>query len=218
MSARPTYGVRRCLALVISLLICGAAMNVAVSWACVWFTRKNQWVEVPPPPIKRDDGWLWKPSAGWPEQADEPECIRRPGVTLVRATHWRPRRTAYQMYSIRSGWPWQSMESRWESVPQQPPITSSFDFGIQVVEGSLFGYGVALPLRPIPAPFILNSVIYAVLLYLPWTLIRIMTRRSRISRGLCTRCKYPVRDLTTCPECGTLVPTDGTKTAKTAIL
>lgn len=201
---------------IVLFLLLGALANVAVSCACVWFTRKIRWVEVPPPPIKRDDGWLWKPSAGWPEQADEPECLRRPGVTLVRATHWRPRGTAYQMYSIRSGWPWQALESRWESVPQQPPITSSYDFGIQVIGSSPFGYSVSLPLRPIPVPFILNSVIYAVLLYLPWTLMRTMKRRARISRSLCTRCKYPVRDLTTCPECGTLVPARSPNTAEHA--
>ncbi len=199
---------------VVLFVLLGALANVAVSWACVWFTRKIQWVEVLPPQIKRTDGWLWKPSAGWPEQADEPECIRRPGVTLVRvlkghranweefsATRW------FQMYSIRSGWPSKSMESRWESPSQHAPLKSSYDFGVQVVKGGTFGYGLALSLRPVPAPFILNSVVYAVLLYLPWTLTPTVRRRSRISRSLCTRCKYPVRDLTTCPECGTTVPT-----------
>ena len=188
--------------ILVAFLLLGALTNIAVSWACVWFTRKTQWVEVPPPPVKRADGWLWKPPAGWPERAQEPESMRRPGVTLVRVVHWQPRRTAHQMHSIRSGWPWNAMESRWESPSQQAPVESSYDFGIQVVSGSRFGYGVSLPLRPIPRPFVLNAIAYSMLGGVPWYLMRVVKRRVRATRGHCTSCGYSVIGLERCPECG----------------
>lgn len=62
-----------------------------------------------------------------------------------------------------------------------------------------------LPLRLLPLGFIANTAIYALLLFGLMHLFRRARSRYRARRSLCTRCKYPVRGLTACPECGTTV-------------
>lgn len=197
--------------ILLAFLLLGALTNVAVSWACVWFTRKIQWVEVLPSPVKRADGWLWNPPHGWPTSAFEPECIRKPGLTLVRVIHASrapggglPMKY-FQMYSIRSGWPWQSMESKWETDstrPSQRTLASRIDFGIVVVNSGMFSYGISLPLRPVALPFALNTTVYSVLLGGSWALIRAAKRHTRAERNRCVRCAYRVARLAICPECG----------------
>ena len=60
-----------------------------------------------------------------------------------------------------------------------------------------------------PLGLILNPIIYALppwalLLLLRHALLRLRARRRR-ARGLCPHCAYEVKDLHTCPECGTAV-------------
>ena len=61
------------------------------------------------------------------------------------------------------------------------------------------------PLRPLPLGLIVNTLIYAALLALAVDGLAAVRRRFRARRSLCTLCKYPIRDLLTCPECGTAV-------------
>ena len=61
----------------------------------------------------------------------------------------------------------------------------------------------ALPLRPIPVGFALNTLFYAAILwplsYGPFVLLR---RAIRQRRGLCPACGYPVGESDLCTECG----------------
>lgn len=65
-----------------------------------------------------------------------------------------------------------------------------------------------LPLVPIFSGLVFNVLIYAASAYPIACLFKLIFRRyvhsSRARRGLCTRCRYPVVDLSQCPECGTL--------------
>jgi hypothetical protein len=67
----------------------------------------------------------------------------------------------------------------------------------------------SLPFKPIPLGFALSTLFWAIPSYLGiYTFARMRyTRRRRI--GLCTRCAYPIANLTTCPECGTAVTARG---------
>ncbi len=101
-----------------------------------------------------------------------------------------------------------------------PPTVSRVQRGLPI-EGtalrawnSVFSYRSALtyndpclPLRLLPLGFIADTAIYALLLFGLMHLFRRARSRRRARRSICTRCKYPVRDLATCPECGTTVPT-----------
>ncbi len=64
------------------------------------------------------------------------------------------------------------------------------------------------PLVPLPLGFALNTLFYAVLLYLPFATFITLRRRRRIRRNLCPSCGYslagavPTNNSITCPECG----------------
>ncbi len=67
----------------------------------------------------------------------------------------------------------------------------------------------ALPLRPIPGGFAVNTVFYAAVL---WLLIPgpfVLRRFIRVWRGLCPACAYDLRhgEHDACPECGRLART-----------
>ncbi len=62
-----------------------------------------------------------------------------------------------------------------------------------------------LPLCPTPMGLVANTLFYAISFGLLARAIAASRKRRCATRDLCTRCKYPVRDLATCPECGTAV-------------
>lgn len=69
---------------------------------------------------------------------------------------------------------------------------------------------VLFPYQPVFPGVVLSSVFYAVLLYLIVWVVRHYARRARRwhrqGLGLCPKCAYNTRGLTTCPECGEPVP------------
>lgn len=81
----------------------------------------------------------------------------------------------------------------------------------RIQRGIPFGrvYGSSkIALNPIPAGLAVNTACYGAFFLVARAAmlgLRTLRRRRRARRSLCTRCKYPVRDLPTCPECGTPV-------------
>ncbi len=64
----------------------------------------------------------------------------------------------------------------------------------------------SFPVRPLWPGFALNTLLYAAI---GWSIVRaflsslwFVIRHRRSQRGLCVACKYPVRGLAVCPECG----------------
>lgn len=78
----------------------------------------------------------------------------------------------------------------------------------------------ALPLRPIWGAFALNTLFYALALWLAWFLkiLRPFTllRRIRIKRGRCPSCGYPTGTTSVCTECGALLPMRKSRTREVA--
>ena len=64
----------------------------------------------------------------------------------------------------------------------------------------------ALPLRPIWPGFAVNTIFYAVVLWLlicgPFAMRRII----RVKRGRCPKCAYPMGESAVCSECGKALP------------
>ena len=67
----------------------------------------------------------------------------------------------------------------------------------------------ALPTSPIWPGFAINTVFYAMILWLLFAGPFVLRRRRRIRRGLCPKCAYDLRnrpsDSSACPECGAAV-------------
>ena len=68
-----------------------------------------------------------------------------------------------------------------------PPFIGRFDRHVRV-----------LPLRPFWPGFVVNTIFYAALLWLPFALRRFV----RLRRGLCPKCAYPIGESSVCTECG----------------
>ncbi len=107
------------------------------------------------------------------------------------------------------GWPWMAMQGEWRSgdsniLPQgfhnawgrSRIVTSGPDKGLD---------NDMLPLRPVWPGFALNTMLYAMVLWLLSVAPLALRRRGRIKRGLCPKCAYPVGTSDTCTECGSPV-------------
>jgi hypothetical protein len=120
------------------------------------------------------------------------------------------------------GWPQPSMSCEYDLNPNRqanfPCRTGGSVLAIRVLSGistgtidpgwkhgpDTRGLPRALPLRPIPGGFAVNTVFYAAVLWLlipgPFVLRRLLRRR----RGFCPACGYDLKHAQheTCPECG----------------
>lgn len=66
-----------------------------------------------------------------------------------------------------------------------------------------------IPTDPIPLGLAANTAFYGGLWALPLIAWPSWRTRRRRTRGLCTRCAYPVAGLAMCPECGRVVAEQG---------
>ena len=64
----------------------------------------------------------------------------------------------------------------------------------------------ALPWHPIWSGFVLNTISYAVSLWLFAAGVLAVCRVVRLRRGLCPSCAYPIGESTVCSECGMPLP------------
>ena len=101
------------------------------------------------------------------------------------------------------GWPMRSL--MWLRVVQSLDNTDDRQWGVDIgdTQGPL-GTPRVLPLRPIPLGFIVNSLLYASILFVLVTGLLGLRRVIRRRRGHCIACGYDLRgDINHgCPECG----------------
>lgn len=123
------------------------------------------------------------------------------------------------------GWPLLSMSCEYDFNPTRLPsfpCRRGFPPGsmIRVSSGSstgaiepswkhgpyLSGLPRALPLRPIPGGFAVNTVFYGATLWLMICGLFALRRFIRVRRGLCAACGYPMGESAVCSECGKPLP------------
>ncbi|HVP73606.1 MAG TPA: hypothetical protein VMS30_07700 [Phycisphaerales bacterium] len=75
-------------------------------------------------------------------------------------------------------------------------------FGLLVSKRVRFGEARPYPLIPIWPGFAINTVFYALVLWLLFAAPFALRRWRRIKRGLCPKCAYPVGTNEVCTECG----------------
>jgi hypothetical protein len=195
---------RRTLAKLGLFLLVGAVVNVGVAWGCVHKVNSPPW----PPPVSSTD--MPAPSAWpieWREGLPAPtkrthkrrwlfdEDIVRGGAVRdavisiqysvgipLRSMRWR---FTYDM-ALRApgGDRWAIVTGAWK-LPDHTPLRPKF-----------------LPYSASPVGFAANSILFGALLAVATGIAHAIGRAHRRARGLCPRCKYPLADLPTCPECG----------------
>ncbi len=67
-----------------------------------------------------------------------------------------------------------------------------------------------VPLRPIWPGIVINTLFYAVVVWLLTCIPFVLRRLNRIRRGLCPKCEYPMGESAVCTECGKALPASRT--------
>ena len=194
------HSMKRRLLIIVVCLLAGVVVNVAVAWGCARWPRYANWIS-PDEDLQvrrssRDVGWWNKHLVPlFDADIDMLWESRDLGVEIrvfvgMDSNH----RDVYGTHVL-SGLPAWSMSGEAWDAGQLPKWSKLFvDSGW-------------IPLRPIWPGFVINTLFYAVILWLlipgPFALRRFIRRR----RGLCPGCGYLVGESDVCTECGiALVP------------
>jgi hypothetical protein len=194
---------------VVLFLLLGAIVNVAVAWACHLTLEERSAESLTRKPTQSEIEW-WrqqKPAAFVAEPYGVVEW-RRPGRTTVTLTQ-----NALEGFVatfgdrcqlLRSGWPCPSMEQfSWNSPAKAIAVNAD-----AMLIPPTWQWPFAernLPLRPHWPGFIVNTLVYALTLWIFFAALGRMRRMIRRRRGLCPACAYPVGQSPTCTECGAAV-------------
>ena len=203
-------------------LILGAIVNVAVAWILVHLSRQFQadpvhsWTDDFShfSPIQESDrqqladfGWQYLTSAKL--HLDIRTAV---GVSLRIVTEDTGRYNITAFEESSAGWPCLALRGlRFNgSTPSARNDGQSawvFQAAIPRPHGrqSQRLFNSQLPFRPLWPGFAINTVFYAVVLWLLFAVPFALRRWRRIRRGLCPKCAYPVGTSDVCTECGARV-------------
>lgn len=155
------------------------------------------------------------------ELADDPEWAWEEVRSATFDQEWpqpTPRPVRFRLWVfVRAGWPFEAFRGwNWQLIDDlggpNEHISHRTFANIRV---PLLRYGVSqtghflVPYYPLWPGFIANTLIYAALWWLLFTGLVSARSARRTRRGLCTRCAYDLRGISSgvCPECGEARPT-----------
>ncbi len=208
---------KRRLLIVAVFLLAGAVVNVAVAWGCAAWAPSVVSAGVKPISL---DGWpedsLWlveQMPVAEPGRWTTPRGSKRSGIGVeeekvslkyVPAGHANlpPFGTNYSRFVRRccAGLPLLSLEgfraSGWVQA-SQGALSAPRWFALPMR---------LLPLQPIWSGFLVNTLLYAAVLWLLWGGPFRLRRFIRVKRGLCPKCTYPMGESDVCSECGKMLP------------
>jgi len=215
---------------ILLMLLLGAIVNVAVAWGCGLRS---------PMTIRNQPGYAMSTSGAETRVFDSSEFFLRSGepgfisqydlfgwewrgrgARMLRISHWigynaAPWDTGDYLIERESGWPLLSMHGQCREINTMYwafPVPSEWRKGpnfIGIGAAANQTAGVFLPLRPLWPGFLINTVFYALLLWLLFFAPFAARRALRRKRRLCEKCAYPVGTSPVCTECGAGVPGGG---------
>ena len=211
---------KRRLCIIVIFLLAGAVVNVAVAWGCaLWVPMGSS--QVAP------SGWREKslrllsqvptaqPGVSWKASVH----AERSGIGAHNEISWLrnahkpeghanlPPFDTSQQHAIlircRAGLPLLSLE--------EFRADGGWELRRYAITPRWLSRWLLLPVRPLWTGFLTNTLFYAVVLWLlipgPFVFRRLIRRFSRIERGLCPKCGYPMGESAVCTECGKTLPT-----------
>ena len=214
---------------ILVLLLLSAIVNVMVAWCATALTTwPGRFLTLERD--RREVAWPRPVPDHWPEPAD----LIRYGAfawTLDRyvattfedradGARWPVEHFTIEVVSV--GWPTRTLQwDRWvDCVPPAASETAkaiytsddqpkpTWWYGGIALPSTRFGFGPQsekrLPLRPLWPTFAVNTVCYAISLWLIIGSLSLFHRLMRITRGHCPGCGYDLRGSLAagCPECG----------------
>ncbi|MCH8823268.1 MAG: hypothetical protein IH984_07135 [Planctomycetes bacterium] len=155
-----------------------------------------------PPNATKDeiDAWL----AG--------KAIRVP-KDIIEVPYWSrtskpPKESDYEamgLWEEARGWPMRSLVWYYSHRFSDSIEIKRWSIELSGTQGPI-GLPRALPLRPIPLGFVINSLIYALCIWILFAVKANLRRITRSKRGHCIKCGYDLRGSSgisgVCPECG----------------
>jgi hypothetical protein len=178
---------RRALKLFLFLLA-GAIINVAVAWGLAWHGHYR---------IQQTMKTLRALRV-----STVPAICDKSDLTLTR----RPHAIRIDLgYPMATGWPCRSHEA--EGGVASSGHASSWSTGIRVgaqTVGLSSTSEIVFPVRPRHPGFAINTIFYAAIVWMLFTVPGAVRRRVRRKRGQCAACGYSRRESVSekCPECG----------------
>ena len=130
------------------------------------------------------------------------------GFTLLTAESGSPR-VGGPLFVIvsegRCGWPMRSMKYDFWGTSVAGGHYGSTLPAVGVMRPLLREPGFFVPVGVIPVGFVIDSIVYAVVLWLLICGAVVLRRVIRRRRRLCPKCGYPVGESSVCSECGRLL-------------
>jgi hypothetical protein len=217
---------RRRVLTILLFLVLGALVDIAVAWGLAVVQSSTVLTKVVGPPALVDDlHWLAyvhrRPGAcyieGRAEMRDRLGDADRPGWSITaKPPAERGVPLGWQVFEYARGWPMLSHYCRW-SGPKYG--TQDLEWGWRIswlTRYQVQQEGNVLPLAIIWPGFAINTIFYAIVL---WLLIPgpfVLRRLIRVKRGRCPKCGYDLRGQPAevgaagCPECGWKRETEAT--------
>jgi len=194
-------------------LLLGAIVNVAVAWGCTYNQKAGIKREMTPSEIRDlmsvQSVVDW--NNHWPIVA---ESERRIGLQQVAAYDAddrygndpsklplpQYRRPPFLIW-VDAGWPMHALTAHHGS---EEDWANGRSFMRTTRASSVQLASRTFPVRPIWPGFAINTVFYAVMMWLLFAGPFVVRRWRRIRRGLCPKCAYPVGSSEVCTECGAI--------------
>jgi len=206
-------------------VIVGLIMSVGVAWSTVVWVGELDFIGRGPAfyTAQHEPLWLYYQTQGtayvtiW-SSADHDENVPvkdqiKEGPSWSRISK-PPNADAMQsgMSSLEQawGWPLVCIASVSELPREWQPSDWSIATGIQFGTRTRFVPPTLIPIRPLWTRLLVNTFLYA---FTTWSVLvgRVLLRNAiRRKRGQCIHCRYIIRELQVCPECGSEVRVDPT--------
>jgi hypothetical protein len=195
--------VKRAVIRVTLFLLLGAIVNVAVAWGLCrtpkWNTPYSSKVATR---VDAEQWWQANALASFPRDRELIEVME---WKRFANRYWAVSTFTHSADRFESGWPLYALErSHWTKILEVYQHRHALPLTPWLAEWLGTEY---LPLRPIWPGFVINTLLYAAILWLLFVLPFALRHRSRIRRGLCPQCAYPIGASDTCTECGAGVKT-----------
>jgi hypothetical protein len=198
---------KRRIVILLTFLLLGAIVNVAVAWGCV--SMKSRLLGPDADGWNSGDGLHWPADVpnGWPAPNEHQWIFdvgtRDDWLMHLETTEVSDAGDEWMLYRHQAGWPSASLAAvLWRHWSGNELVQESLDWLTGIPTHREARISMTLPVVPLWPGFAINTLFYAVILWLLFATPFALRRRLRRKRGLCPACAYPIGTSDVCTECG----------------
>ena len=187
-------------------MVAGALANVLVAWSLAhWYFPLSRLAGAGAPPavpLVTPHPWRVAVPSDWPAEPTSHSVTRRSWCGFYNQSATTQGDGKYGIDEFRFGLPMQALSGvRLWSTPLGAATT--IDWASAFPPG---GGGIPLPTRPLWGGFVVNTLFFAILIWLSFFTVAQLRRRLRLRSNKCPSCGYPLGQAPKCTECGAPLP------------